>query len=293
MELLQTRGFAVVHVSELVNALRARRLSRRTIAVTFDDGYVDNLTAARPILERYQTRATHYATVGFIGSKEPFWWDLLDLLFLRPGKLPDTLEITLGGKRHRWTLGAEAILEPGSEKHLPTWKPLNRAHTRRQAIHDAVWRLLVAADPVERQKVIRALVDWADVQPANWSQRRPMSEDELRELRGDGLVEIGAHSLTHPALSALPPAMQVHELRESKSRLEEILGAEVHGCAYPHGRASPEVQRHAREAGYKFGCGSVKTAVHFRSNPFELPRVSIKNWDQAEFKSILEQYVVV
>lgn len=291
MELLRKLGFETVHVSELADALRDRRLSRPTIAVTFDDGYVDNLEAARPILERYQTPATHYATAGYIGLAEPFWWDVLDLVFLRTKRLPDTLEITLADERISWNLGAEAVLERGSETGRPPWKPLSDPPTRRHELHDTLWRLLVTAMPAERQRAVRELAEWGAVTSDAWAQKRPMSEDELRTLRGDGLVEIGAHSLTHPALSALPPAVQAHELRASKSRLENILGAKVRGFAYPHGRASPGLQQLAREAGYDFACGSMKHAVQFGSNPFELPRVSVKNWDETRFEALLKEHV--
>ena len=89
MEILRKKGFKTVHVSELADSVRARRVPRKTVAVTFDDGYRDNLDAARPILERYETPATHFATAGYIGSDEPFWWDVLDAVFLRTENLPE------------------------------------------------------------------------------------------------------------------------------------------------------------------------------------------------------------
>ena len=292
MELIRAMGFRPVHVSELADALRERRLARRTIAVTFDDGYVDNLDAARPILERYETPATHYATAGYIGSDEPFWWDVLDFIFLRPGQLPYGLEITLSGNLHRWTLDDDdRLLRPGDERQWPDWRALSSAPTRRHEIHDAIWRLLVTALPAERERIVRELLDWAALERSTWAQVRPMSEGELRALRGDGLVEIGAHGLTHPALSAMPPAVQAHELNASKSRLEKILKTTIRGCAYPHGRTSLSVQQLARDAGYDFACGSEKRAVEPGSNLFELPRVSVKNWGEARFRSLLEHHI--
>src|SRR3954468_4865073 len=82
MEVLRNRGFKTVHVSELADCVHAHRLPRKTVAVSFDDGYRDNLDAARPILEKYEMPAAHFATAGYIGSDEPFWWDLLDTIFL-------------------------------------------------------------------------------------------------------------------------------------------------------------------------------------------------------------------
>jgi peptidoglycan/xylan/chitin deacetylase (PgdA/CDA1 family) len=41
--------------------------SRRLVAITFDDGYRDNLTVALPLLERFQLPVTLFVTAGFIG----------------------------------------------------------------------------------------------------------------------------------------------------------------------------------------------------------------------------------
>ncbi len=291
LEVIRAMGFQTVRVSEMADALRARRLPRRTIAVTFDDGYRDNLEAARPILERYDMPATHFATAGYIGSNEPFWWDVLDFIFLRQGSLPETLEVTIGGDEHRWVLGGDAALKTGDATGWASWRPFKPSPTRRHEIHDALWNLLVNALPEERQRVVRQLVDWAALTPTAFCEIRPMTEDQLRALRGDGLVEIGAHSLTHPALSALPPSMQAHELTASKARLEEILSAKVTGCSYPQGRSSRDVQLLARDAGYDFACGSVGGAVGWRANLFNLPRASVGDWDEARFRSMLGQYI--
>lgn len=35
----------------------------KTVAITFDDGYLDNLENAYPILEKYQAKATIYVVV--------------------------------------------------------------------------------------------------------------------------------------------------------------------------------------------------------------------------------------
>jgi peptidoglycan/xylan/chitin deacetylase (PgdA/CDA1 family) len=260
--------------------------------VTFDDGYSDNFNAARPILEKYDTHATHFATAGYIGSDQPFWWDVLDFIFLRPGNLPDELQLELGGEQHRWTLGEDATWKAGDEARWPDWKPFRGAPTRRHQIHDALWKLLVGALPEHRQVAVRHLIRWASLPASSWAEMRPMTEDELRALGQDDLVELGGHSLTHPALSALPPDLQAHALSASKSRLEQILGKKVAGCSYPQGRSSVEVQQLARDAGYEFACGSVAGAIGSRANLFHLPRVSVGDWGEARFKGLLDHFIV-
>ena len=52
--------------------------SKNTVVVTFDDGYVDNLLWAKPILERFDIPATIFVTTGYVEDKRPFWWDELE-----------------------------------------------------------------------------------------------------------------------------------------------------------------------------------------------------------------------
>src|SRR3954466_12546802 len=64
---------------------------RPRFAVTFDDGYADNASAAPPILAAQDPPATVFAVAGAIDGG-PFWWDRLAGLVLgRP--LPPTLEL--------------------------------------------------------------------------------------------------------------------------------------------------------------------------------------------------------
>src|SRR5690606_6268251 len=62
-----TRHYRVVSLHELNRTLRAGRSLRRMVALTFDDGYADNLYNAKPLLERFDCPATVFVTTGQTG----------------------------------------------------------------------------------------------------------------------------------------------------------------------------------------------------------------------------------
>ena len=66
---------------------------RPRIAVTFDDGYADNLYNALPLLEQHQVPANIFIVSNAIESTAEFWWDELESIVLYPGELPANLEL--------------------------------------------------------------------------------------------------------------------------------------------------------------------------------------------------------
>ncbi|HET9531812.1 MAG TPA: polysaccharide deacetylase family protein, partial [Blastocatellia bacterium] len=77
MEILR-RHARPISLRELTGALREGSVPRRSVVVTFDDGYLDNLKNARPLLERYDIPATFFIATGYLGGEREFWWDELE-----------------------------------------------------------------------------------------------------------------------------------------------------------------------------------------------------------------------
>jgi peptidoglycan/xylan/chitin deacetylase (PgdA/CDA1 family) len=85
---------------------------------------------------------------------------------------------------------------------------------------------------------------------------------ELREVATTN-VEIGAHSITHRAMDALPAQDLRAELFDAKAQLEDQLGQEIHTLAYPFGFESKRVRAAAATAGYLAACAvGYQMSVH-------------------------------
>lgn len=78
-----------------------------------------------------------------------------------------------------------------------------------------------------------------------------MNATQLQIIAQDPLCKIGSHTVNHPKLASLNPNQLRHELQESKTFLEQLLGKPVHDLALPHGSYSPTVIIEAKKSGYQ------------------------------------------
>ena len=85
----------------------------------------------------------------------------------------------------------------------------------------------------------------------------------------------GSHSLTHRRLAELSAASCARELRESRTRLEDGLGAPVRDLAYPYGAVNETVRKLASDVGYSTACGVTRALSVKSDNPLNLPRVHV------------------
>ncbi len=99
--------------------------------------------------------------------------------------------------------------------------------------------------------------------------------DMLRALRDESLVEIGAHTVSHPRVTALSPDRALAEMRGSRERLEEMLGRPVRHFAFPYGRRGDCGERDfalAEAAGFRSAATTSKGLIRPGADPFRLPR---------------------
>jgi len=255
-------------LAAMVAGARAGRVPRRSMAVTFDDGYADVATNAAPILERHGIPATAYLTAAMIGTDECFWWDRLASAVLDPPRLPDALELVVGGRAHQW--------------HVTDHDEADRWEHSRRWLLQALQAVLRPLRTGESVALVAQVERWAGRTPAPPGARRTLTEAEVRDLADGGLVDIGAHTMTHPQLSAIDPDEQADEIVRSKQRLEAMVGRPVTTFAYPYGdRADYDAGsvRCVREAGFTSACANVVGRVSRRSDPFALPRVHVSDCD--------------
>jgi peptidoglycan/xylan/chitin deacetylase (PgdA/CDA1 family) len=293
LEILRKK-YSPIGLRELSQGYQQGSLPERAVVVTLDDGYFDNLANAKPLLERYDIAATVFVTTGYIGRQREFWSDQLERLLLQPGTLPQTLSLTINGKPYYWTLGNAAFYNNEAYERHHTWNVLNtNIAGPRQLLYGALHRIILPLPDEDQRKVLDGLLAWAGMEPMVRSTHRTLSANEVVCLGEGGLVEVGAHTLTHPILSALPAAVQQAEILGSKTQLEEILGRRVTSFAYPYGYRSDYAAQTVslvREAGFARACSAFPDMVWRGSDVFQLPRVAVFDCAGEEFSKRIERW---
>ncbi len=139
--------------------------------------------------------------------------------------------------------------------------------------------------------MIEELLVWAGTKPVRRSTYRTLSVEELRTLSQGELIEVGAHTVTHPLLSGLPESVQQDEVQRSKITLEESIREPVSSFAYPYGIYTNETVAIIRKAGFDCACSTTSDSVWHGNDRFQLPRVTVEDWDGEEFKQRLLKWI--
>jgi peptidoglycan/xylan/chitin deacetylase (PgdA/CDA1 family) len=269
-------------MQQFVDGLRLGNLPERAVAVTFDDGYVDNLVNAKPTLERYGIPATIFLATGEIGQRHEYWWDELARLILQ-SKNEIHSAVFICGERIPITLesrdGPAAIGE--------SWRASEPPRRDSEQLYLSLWGRLRILTPAGRENVLGQLrMIFNSGAPDPWDF--PMSKDDVRTLRDGGTFSVGAHTVSHPMLSSLPPEERAQEIRQSRTDCEALVGVPIEGFAYPYGDCDPAIQGIVSDAGYRWACSTRSDRVRSANfDPFELPRMQVGDWNAVQFEKWL------
>jgi len=251
-------------------SMREGTLPPRAVAITFDDGYADNLLAARPLLERFDVPATVFVATGQTGSEEEFWWDELERAVLSPAELPEVLSLRIGARDYGWR------------------------STPRTRLYRELCTALRTLSREARASVMQTMRTWSGIEAAGRTTHRTLNAPEIYRLAYGGLIDIGAHTVSHAFLSAQTPAVQHNEIDGSCRRLQAILGRPVRSFAYPYGTPvsfSSVAIDCLRGAGVPLACANYFTRVGPRTDPYRLPRVLVRNLDGEDFSRHFQAFL--
>lgn len=239
----------VISLDDIGDALQ--RPGGRYVAITFDDGYLDNHEIAFPVLCHHRVPAAFFIATGFVDHKRLPWWDAIAMQVRECRRA--SLDLA------PW-LPAPLVLEGDREASI--------------RVVLAVFKGLSFEETV---KFRARLADETGILPADTVDGMWMDWDMIREMADAGMT-IGGHTVNHPVLSSLAVDMQKAEIDGCAARLREELGIAMTHFAYPVGSRAAfnaHTQRLLREAGvrqaYSFYGGMSRTT----SAQLDLQRIAI------------------
>jgi peptidoglycan/xylan/chitin deacetylase (PgdA/CDA1 family) len=274
------RNYRTMALDELVQGLRSGKLPDNAVAITFDDGYRDNLVHAKPLLAHYGLSATLFLATGWVGSSVPFWWDELAEWTLLSRQAVDRTEMIEGKSFHlRWD-------EPETSASGSTWHASCEPRSARQKAYLALWRELRAASLEERARVMASLR--GTFQGTHDPLSLPMGGAEIQELIRDGLVTIGAHTVHHQALTGLSMEECRKEVAGSAEHCRRLTGMEVYSFAYPYGVMNEQVRQLVAETGFVSACSTRSAHLDVDlQDMYAMPRLAVQNRSIAQFAALL------
>lgn len=243
---LTDRGWDVVTIEEALRRSKRADPHDRFVNFSVDDCYRDTFEDVVPLFRRHGLPVTLFVTTGIPDGTLALWAAGLEDVLLH---------------RHR------VVFEDGAVD-------VDTAEAKRAAFEKiaASWDGPGAADRYS------AFCEMNGIDIDAMHRKHAISWGMLESLRGDPLVEIGAHTVTHARISSLSAADALDELRGSRQRLIEKLGVETRHFAFPYGRSGdcgPRDFDLARKAGFTSAATTRKGLVRSGQEPFGLPRNTI------------------
>lgn len=249
--------FRVVRLADAVDMLERGALPARTVAITFDDGFADNVTCALPVLNELQLPATFFIASGYLGEGCMF----NDLVIAACRQAP----------AGTWATGTA---EFGDVE-------VSTPDSRRELAYRMIGRIKYLA-PAHRLDCAHRLMDAARATPPAGIM---MTHQQLRQLREAGM-DIGGHTRGHPILARLGDAEAEREIRDGAADLADIAGTRIELFAYPNGQPGRDYGARdvslVRRVGFR---AAVSTAWGFadrQSDRHQIPRVG--SWGESAWR---------
>ena len=201
---------------------------KKTITISFDDGFKNNLITALPLLEKYEIPTTFFISGICAENTEdiclwPEWMAALNyfekdtLVALGPHEFKNMVDINSG--LHMFDF-LKAVSFNERRELLDLLITTYNLSDKIKTVSEEAWKLL--------------------------------TRKELLSLSESPIVDIGSHGYLHYNLGCIEPNMAKIELEKSKKILEELIGKEIDMIAYPDGSYNEEVKDMATSIGYKY-----------------------------------------
>jgi len=255
----------IVPLSTVIGYIhRGEEFPQNLACITFNDGYLDYMENAYPLLKEQNNPSTIFPITQHLESGRAKWDDHMTAMIYASPREKLVIDMANGTRSF----------------HL-----LSKADRRKCILE--LNEYLAGVDPSTRRSTI-STVQRICGDPG--SDDIMMSWGEIEELSGDALISIGCHTHTHQNLGKLIPEESAYEIVHAKEILKEGLKRECLHFCYPYGGVgsyNEEVKRLLHKEGFQTGLTTRRGLVKSDSDPYELRRIVARNDSSHRFKCSL------
>ena len=261
MEIL-AKNFNPITMDDIVSFLsREKSLPKKSVIVTFDDGYLDNYELAYPILNQFGIKATFYVQTDLIETNNIPWFIRIRNAFTNT-------------RKDKWLDIKENQFYPIKSVKQKELALLNACIGCSGLIGEA------------QERLVTAIEVGLDVEPLALKNGLIMNWDQIKRLHDDGHI-IGSHTVSHPNMALINEEEVKHELLQSKNILEKQINSQVNHFCYPNPSIRPiwtkETRSAVQAAGYQTAVITTGGNIGVGNDPYSLKRIWVPN-EIAEFR---------
>jgi peptidoglycan/xylan/chitin deacetylase (PgdA/CDA1 family) len=211
----------VLALDDLVEkVISKQKLPKRSIAITFDDGWVDNYESAFPILKELNLPATIFLPTSYINTNKLFWTDKFAVLSLLFREQDADVQF----------LSKSSAVEKSVRKLFRSDSDFNTS------LEDAILNLK-QVDTSERDEIINALKDFLEFDPEMLIPPQFLNWRQIEQMQASSIT-FGSHSHKHQQLGKLNAASVTEDVDNSLAILKAKLKKPSQIFCYPEGSYS-------------------------------------------------------
>jgi peptidoglycan/xylan/chitin deacetylase (PgdA/CDA1 family) len=244
-------NFKIVSLEEICEIKNAEE-EKYMVALTFDDGFLNNYTVALPLLEKYNIPATFFVCGAPAEDKG----------YIHPSDTFDTVR----------SLGKKDKYRFDSEDYFPGGYQLINKKSKKNIYHH-LDRLAYERSMQAMEKFRSDYVNDDLLKSCEEDAYKLMNAGEIRLSSEKSIVTVGSHSYYHVNLTTLSQPELKNELIRSKNILNSLCNKPVNMLAFPYGNFNGETVMIAKEAGYKYLIAAGDIESRYKSDVF--PRMGI------------------
>ena len=251
------RHYDVISMSEAIERVYSNTYapaSNRPFAVvTFDDGYLGNLSCAMPILQLLELPFTVFVATGKVAAGGLHWYDKVILHLLSQRHCVAVFETSLG----------QIVYQPVRLGAARRWQRINAVLDQLKSLPESEREELVDHLPARRER----------------SPLRMLSPAELGRLAKSPYSDIGCHTHGHELLDQIPRDTARESIISSRHFISDCIGRRPAHFSYPNGNFNPSVQALVQELGFASAVTTEDRHWTDADDRYAIPRIAVGRFD--------------